>query len=163
MRPSPSQRSCKHSPQSVFCSLSQVFLMYRLLIIEFVATTASDNRAENAIARKDKKSLPIPFCCWRYRPTKAYFMYTIKWAVMQYVIIRPAVSLAGIITNALGLYCESGGYNPHFAYLYLTAVDFVSITSVGCRASYQWIENLTVHSVSLFTVYSYFIPSHDKS
>jgi Organic solute transporter Ostalpha len=50
---------------------------------------------------------------------------------MQYVIIRPAVSVVGIITNALGVYCESGGYNPHFAYVYLTGVDFISITSVG--------------------------------
>lgn len=101
---------------------------FMLLIIEFVATTASGNSAENAIARKDKKALPIPLCCWRYRPTKAYFMFTIKWAVMQYVLIRPAVSIAGIITNALGLYCESGGYSPHFAYAYLEAVDFISIT-----------------------------------
>lgn len=101
---------------------------FMLLIIEFVATTASGNSAENAIARKDKKKLPIPLCCWRYRPTKAYFMYTIKWAVLQYVVIRPAVSIAGIITNALGLYCESGGYSPHFAYAYLEAVDFISIT-----------------------------------
>jgi len=101
---------------------------FMLLIIEFVATTASDNKAENAIARKDKKKLPIPLCCWRYRPTKAYFMYTIKWAVLQYVVIRPAVSIVGIITNALGIYCESGGFNPHFAYAYLEGVDFISIT-----------------------------------
>jgi len=101
---------------------------FMLLIIQFVATTASGNSAENAIARKDKKKLPLPLCCWRYRPTKAYFMYTIKWSVMQYVLIRPAVSIAGIITNAFGLYCESGGYSPHFAYAYLEAVDFISIT-----------------------------------
>lgn len=101
---------------------------FMLLIIEFVATTASGDKVENAIARKDKKSLPLPLCFWRYRPTKPYFMYTIKWSVMQYVIIRPAVSIAGIITNALGLYCESGGYSFHFAYGYLEAVDAISIT-----------------------------------
>ena len=67
----------------------------RLLIVEFVATTASEDKVENAIARKDKKSLPPPLCCWRYRPTKAYFMYTIKWSVMQYVLLRPGVSIAG--------------------------------------------------------------------
>jgi len=55
-------------------------------------------------------------------------MYTIKWSVMQYVIVRPLVSIAGIITNALGLYCESGGINFHFSYVYLSIVDFISIT-----------------------------------
>lgn len=51
---------------------------FLLLLVEFVAGTASENKAENAIARKDKRPLPLPFCCWRYRPTKAYFMHTVK-------------------------------------------------------------------------------------
>jgi len=101
---------------------------FLLLLIEYVAATASGHKAESAIARKDKTALPIPFCCWRYRPTKAYFMYTVKWAVLQYVIIRPAVSLAGIICEKLGVLCQSGGYNVHYAKVYLEAIDFVSIS-----------------------------------
>ena len=51
---------------------------FLLLIIEYVADTTVDSKAENAVARKDKRPLPFPFCFWRYRPTKPYFMYTIK-------------------------------------------------------------------------------------
>ena len=57
------------------------------MLIEYVAATAADHDVKNAIARKDKKSMPIPvrrphpqrsepsdvysqFCCLRYRPTK---------------------------------------------------------------------------------------------
>ncbi|KAG9076527.1 hypothetical protein FS749_011701 [Ceratobasidium sp. UAMH 11750] len=76
---------------------------FLLLIIQYVANTSSGKTAEGALERKDKKKLPLPFCCWRYRPTKAYFMYTIKWSVLQYVIIRPAVSITGIICEALGV------------------------------------------------------------
>ncbi|KAJ6550841.1 DUF300-domain-containing protein [Mycena vulgaris] len=101
---------------------------FLLLIIEYVAATAVGHDAESAMARKDKRPLPMPFCCWRYRPTKAYFMYTVKWSVLQYVIVRPAVSIAGIICERFGILCESQGYNPHFASVYLSAVDFVSIT-----------------------------------
>ncbi|KAJ7127945.1 organic solute transporter Ostalpha-domain-containing protein [Mycena epipterygia] len=101
---------------------------FLLLIIEYVAATAIGHNAENAIARKDKRPLPTPFCCWRYRPTKAYFMYTVKWSVLQYVIVRPAVSVAGIVCQKLGILCDSEGFNPHFASVYLSAVDFVSIT-----------------------------------
>jgi len=104
---------------------------FLLLLIEYVAATAAGHSAENAIQRKDKRQLPLPFCCWRYRPTKAYFMYTVKWAVLQYVIIRPAVSITGIICEAYGVLCESGGFglnSIHFANLYLQAIDFVSIT-----------------------------------
>ena len=49
-----------------------------LLLIEYVASTAAGHDVDNAMIRKEKSSLPLPFCCWRYRPTKAYFMYTVK-------------------------------------------------------------------------------------
>ncbi|KAJ7753659.1 organic solute transporter Ostalpha-domain-containing protein [Mycena maculata] len=101
---------------------------FLLLIVEYVADTAAGHSAESAMARKDKRPLPIPFCCWRYRPTKAYFMYTVKWAVMQYVIVRPAISIAGIVCEAYGVLCPSESYNPRFASVYLSAADFVSIT-----------------------------------
>ncbi|KAG8746558.1 hypothetical protein FRC12_014250 [Ceratobasidium sp. 428] len=100
---------------------------FLLLIIQYVANTSSGKTAEGALERKDKKKLPLPFCCWRYRPTKAYFMYTIKWSVLQYVIIRPAVSIAGIICEALGVLCQSSWSYKHPG-VYLSSVDFVSIS-----------------------------------
>jgi len=101
---------------------------FLLLLIEFVAATASDHNVDNAIARKDKHKLPIPFCCWRYRPTKAYFMYTLKWSVLQYVIIRPTLSIVGIICQAKGVLCESGPWSFKTANAYIEVIDGVSIT-----------------------------------
>ncbi|KAL4064689.1 organic solute transporter Ostalpha-domain-containing protein [Scleroderma yunnanense] len=103
-------------------------VLSRLLLVEFVANTATDHDALKAIERKDKRSLPIPFCCWRYRPTKAYFMYTVKWSVLQYVIIRPACSIAGIICEAYNVLCEAAGFNIQYANVYLEAIDFISIS-----------------------------------
>lgn len=101
---------------------------FMMLLIEYVATTAAGHAAENAIARKDKTPLPFPFCFWRYRPTKAYFMYTIKWSVLQYVVVRPGVSIAGIVCEYYGVLCPSGPYSIYYAEVYLEAIDFVSIT-----------------------------------
>ncbi|KAJ7100568.1 DUF300-domain-containing protein [Mycena crocata] len=101
---------------------------FLLLIIEYVASTAAGHNPESALVRKDKRPLPTPFCCWRYRPTKAYFMYTVKWSVLQYVIVRPAASITGIVCQRLGILCESEGYNPHFASVYISVAVFISIT-----------------------------------
>ncbi|KAJ7084432.1 DUF300-domain-containing protein [Mycena belliarum] len=101
---------------------------FLLLLIEYVADSATGHSAENAIARKDKRRLLFPFCFLRYRPTKGYFMYTVKWAVLQYVIFRPAVSIAGIICQAFNVLCESEGFDVKYANVYLEAVDFVSIS-----------------------------------
>ncbi|KAG7439476.1 DUF300-domain-containing protein [Guyanagaster necrorhizus] len=99
-----------------------------LLLIEYVAATASAHSAENAIARKDKSKLPIPFCYWRYRPTKPYFMYTVKWSVLQYVIIRPLCSIVGIVCEKYNVLCESEGFDFHYANAYMEIVDFFSIS-----------------------------------
>ncbi|KAG2357983.1 organic solute transporter Ostalpha-domain-containing protein [Suillus spraguei] len=101
---------------------------FLLLLIQFVAATAAGGDATRAIERKNKRPLPIPFCCWRYRPTKPYFMYTLKWSVLQYVIFRPAVSIAGIVCQVYNVLCESGPYSIYFANVYLEAVDFASIS-----------------------------------
>jgi len=69
---------------------------FLMLLIQFVASTASSQTAESALERKDKTRLPIPLCCWRFRPTKPYFMYTLKWSVLQYTIVRPGTSLSSI-------------------------------------------------------------------
>jgi hypothetical protein len=101
---------------------------FLLLLIEYVASTASSHSAENAMSRKDKKAMPFPFCMWRYRPTKPYFMYTIKWSVLQYVIIRPAASVVAIICEHYHILCESQSFNFHYAAVYIEIVDFISIS-----------------------------------
>ncbi|KAH9817159.1 hypothetical protein DFH28DRAFT_890191, partial [Melampsora americana] len=44
--------------------------------------------------------LSFLFCCWYFRPSKPYFLVAVKWSVMQYVILRPIISLVLIITNS---------------------------------------------------------------
>ncbi|KAF7305370.1 hypothetical protein HMN09_00789200 [Mycena chlorophos] len=101
---------------------------FLLLIIEYVSATSTDHTTSGAMARKDKRPLPIPFCFWRYRPTKAYFMYTVKWSVLQYIIFRPLISIIGIICQYYNVLCDTQSYDPRFASVYLSAIDFITIT-----------------------------------
>ncbi|KAF6754667.1 organic solute transporter Ostalpha-domain-containing protein, partial [Ephemerocybe angulata] len=101
---------------------------FLMLLIEYVAATATGNSADKAIERKDKRPLPLPFCCWRYRPTKAYFMYTVKWSVMQYIIVRPAASVAGIVCEHYHVLCHTEGYSLKYASVYIESINFVSIS-----------------------------------
>ncbi|KDN49606.1 DUF300-domain-containing protein, partial [Tilletiaria anomala UBC 951] len=78
-------------------------------------------------AKKDKKKLPMPLCCLRYRPSKAYFLFFLKWSVVQYVIIRPVLSITGIVLEYYHLLCNSS-LSPMYGHVYLLAIDFVSIS-----------------------------------
>ncbi|PPQ71311.1 hypothetical protein CVT24_012037 [Panaeolus cyanescens] len=163
---------------------------FLLLIIEYVAETASGHSAEKAIERKDKMPLPIPFCCWRYRPTKAYFMYTVKvgkpisvfiapsfifrypnqWSVLQYVIIRPAASIAGIICEKYEVLCHSDGYTWRHAAVYIEVVNFISISIAlyGLLVFYGLMHHelvgrrpmakfLSIKLIVMFTFYQLFV------
>ncbi|KAL1748427.1 organic solute transporter Ostalpha-domain-containing protein [Schizophyllum fasciatum] len=143
---------------------------FMLLIIEYVAATASGHDAQNAIARKDKSKLPIPFCCWRYRPTKAYFMYTVKWSVLQYVILRPLVSIVGIVCEKYKVLCETKGFDFRYANVYLEIVDFVSIsvalygllvfyglTKEELKSRRPLAKFLTIKLIVMFTFYQSFV------
>lgn len=74
-------------------------------------------------------------------------MYTLKWSVLQYAAVRPrkrvfsmtefipepdvrlVISIAGIVCEAFNVLCTQT-YSVHYAEVYLTAVDFVSIRRV---------------------------------
>lgn len=47
--------------------------------------------------------------------------------MLQYSFIRPAISIAGIITNYFGVLCPTA-YSIYFAEVYLDSIDFVSIS-----------------------------------
>ncbi|KAN0107462.1 DUF300 domain containing protein [Russula decolorans] len=108
----------------IYYSLIQIGALhpfaFLLLLIEYVASTSIGHSTEGALARKGKRPLPAPFCCWRFRPT--------KWSVMQYVVVRPALSIAGIICQSFNVLCDSSSYNVHFASLYLDTIDFISVS-----------------------------------
>jgi len=44
------------------------------------------------------------------------------------VIIRPAASIAGIVCQFYGVLCPSLAWSPYYAQIYISAVDFVSIS-----------------------------------
>ena len=98
---------------------------FLLLLLQFIGESNTEQRA--ILMEKEKHKIPFPFCFIRYRPSKPYFLHALKWSVLQYSFLRPAISIAGIITDYYGVLCPSG-YSIYYAEVYLDAIDFVSIS-----------------------------------
>ena len=47
-----------------------------MLLIQYVSSSPAE--VKMIFARKSKKNMLFPFCCWRYRPGKPHFMHTLK-------------------------------------------------------------------------------------
>ncbi|ORX35039.1 organic solute transporter Ostalpha-domain-containing protein [Kockovaella imperatae] len=100
---------------------------FLLLLMELVALRTSGNDIKDILQEKDKRKLPFPFNFLRFRASKPYFMHVLTFSVLQYVVIRPAITIAGIICLYYNVLC-TGHYSVHFAAVYLDAIDFASIS-----------------------------------
>jgi len=47
-----------------------------------------------------------------------YFLQMMKWGVLQYCVIRPLTTLAAVILDYLGLYCEES-WSPGWGHIYV--------------------------------------------
>ena len=50
-----------------------------------------------------------------------------QWSVMQYVIVRPLITIVAIVCQAMQILCESAGFDFHYANPYLDIFDAVSV------------------------------------
>ncbi|CCO33803.1 Transmembrane protein 184 homolog DDB_G0276041 [Rhizoctonia solani AG-1 IB] len=114
--------------------LSLIYVVYEVfalaaflyLMIQYVSNAAATDSIEEALVKKDKARLPAPWCCFRYRPTKSYFMHMVKWLVLQFIIIRPVVTVISIILHGLDMLCPSK-MSPSHPNLWLTIFDILSM------------------------------------
>lgn len=56
-----------------------------------------------------------------------YFLQMMKWGVLQYCIVRPTTTLAAVILNYIGWYCESS-WSPIWGYVYIEIVITISVS-----------------------------------
>ncbi|KIJ52814.1 hypothetical protein M422DRAFT_242741, partial [Sphaerobolus stellatus SS14] len=122
---------------------------FLLLLIQYVAATASGSKAENVLLRKDKQPLPFPFCFWRFRPTKPSIHPKTGFVCLVLCVI-------GIITQALGVLCVQI-YSPHFAEVYIVAIDFVSIRRTELVGRRPLAKFLCIKGIVMLTFYQEFV------
>ncbi|KAF9652079.1 DUF300-domain-containing protein [Thelephora ganbajun] len=87
---------------------------------------------ENDRQRKRKGQKPqkwiFPLGFVKSRPVDGlYFLQLMKWAVLQYCVVRPATTFAAVILNYMGLYCEAS-LSPRWGHIYIVAIVSLSVT-----------------------------------
>jgi len=140
---------------------------FLFLLVQYIGNAPASQRA--ILANAPKRSVPFPFCCWRYRPSKPYFLHAIKWLVLQYCIFRPLITIVGIICEANHVLCATE-YSIYFAQVYLEAIDFVvfslalyglmifyTVTKVHLKGQSPLAKFLTIKGIVFFTFYQGFV------
>ncbi|GAA6058754.1 hypothetical protein JCM10212_001870 [Sporobolomyces blumeae] len=118
-------RSYTYYSVAVTAYESLVLAAFLMLLLNYIGESSDEQK--EILKEKEKRKIPFPFCCVRFRPSKPYFLHALKWSVLQYSLIRPAISIIEIICQAYDVLCPTQ-YSVYFAEVYLDAADFVSIT-----------------------------------
>ncbi|KAI5899741.1 DUF300-domain-containing protein [Schizophyllum commune H4-8] len=70
--------------------------------------------------------LPLGWVKWK--PADGlYFLQLMKWGVLQYCVVRPLCTLAAVILDYAGLYCEAS-WGLGWGHIYLTIIISISVT-----------------------------------
>jgi len=99
---------------------STVLTSFFYLMLNYLSHDPDEQRAiflKNGLSREhDREALrkgeapskwmfPLGFVKWKPRDG-LLFLQIMKWGVLQYCVIRPTTTLAAVILNYMGLYCE---------------------------------------------------------
>ncbi|KAF9564817.1 DUF300-domain-containing protein [Agrocybe pediades] len=74
----------------------------------------------------DRWMFPLGFIKWKPKDG-LYFLQLMKWGVLQYCVIRPTTTLAAVILDYMGLYCEDS-WGLGWGHIYITIVMSISVT-----------------------------------
>lgn len=104
-------------------------------------------REKDVLSRGKRHAALFPLCCFHFYTDSWWFLETVKWLVLQYVVIEPVTAVVGAVTEATGHLCEES-YSFQFAHVYLTIVQFSSVT----LATYMLIQFYVVirHDIQSF-------------
>ena len=101
-----------------------VIASFFILLVNYVG-----DRPEEALqSKRDKpRTFPLPFCCLTMHPENYHFLQFLKYGIMQYVVLKPLITLIGIFLFANALYCPEN-YAFSNGHIYLSFINFVSVS-----------------------------------
>ncbi|KAH8996304.1 organic solute transporter Ostalpha-domain-containing protein [Lactarius akahatsu] len=84
--------------------------------------------AELRRRRQPRKKWVFPLGFVRWKPQDGlFFLQLMKWGVLQYCVVRPTTTLAAVILNHIGLYCEQS-WSPVWGHVWITTLISISVT-----------------------------------
>ncbi|WVO13048.1 hypothetical protein L204_100657 [Cryptococcus depauperatus] len=148
---------------------------FLILLKELVLMQTGGSEIGLFLKDKEKRKFPLPFCCWRFNASKPYFWHALILSVMQFVVLRPLISIIGMICEYYRVLCP-GVFSPHYATVYLEATNFVSISIalyglivfyVLCKKNLEGMKPLNkflaIKLIVFFAVYQNFLFSALKT
>ncbi|KAI7820123.1 organic solute transporter Ostalpha-domain-containing protein [Gamsiella multidivaricata] len=128
----------------------EAFVIYSFFIL-LLTYLGEDNEAQRSkITGSDRRRLLYPLNCFYYNPLNENFLHYMKYGILQYVAVKPLCTLAAVVLEYYGLYCETT-YDFHFGMVYITIINFISVSiALYCLVLFYQTINVEIQEYSPF-------------
>lgn len=98
----------------------------KLVLLKVGLSRDADRVARQKGEAMKRWAFPLKFIKWK--PSDGlYFLQLMKWGILQYCVVRPITTLAAVILDYNGLYCESS-WGPGWGHVYIVVIISLSVT-----------------------------------
>ncbi|TBU60568.1 organic solute transporter Ostalpha-domain-containing protein [Dichomitus squalens] len=123
------------------CYESTVLTAFFYLLLLYISPDVNVQKEvfrKNGLSRQNDKErgrrgepvqkwvMPLGFVHWKPEDG-LYFLQLMKWGVLQYCVVRPGTTLAAVILDYVGLYCEDS-WSLGWGHIWITIVVSLSVT-----------------------------------
>lgn len=98
---------------------------FYMLLLQYIGDSTSGQK--KAMLEKRGLKWTFPFNCFVMNPAGRRTFVLLKWGILQYVIVKPALTIVTIITHANGVFCPDS-MRPKYAHMWVSIVGFISVS-----------------------------------
>ncbi|KAF8923336.1 hypothetical protein BGZ58_003069, partial [Dissophora ornata] len=105
----------------------EAFVIYSFFVLLLTYLGDDNKTRQSRITGSEHQKLMFPLNCYYYNPHSELFLHKMKYGVLQYVVVNPITTVASVILQYKGLYCDTS-YNFAFGKVYITIINFISVS-----------------------------------
>ncbi|KAF8933870.1 hypothetical protein BGZ52_006531 [Haplosporangium bisporale] len=109
------------------CYEAFVIYSFFVLLLTYLGENTEERKNKITGQGQERRKLVFPLNCFYYDPSSDNFLHYMKYGILQYVVVKPLMTIAAVVLEYKGLYCEYI-YAVNYGKLYITIINFVSVT-----------------------------------
>uniref|UniRef100_A0A6B2L8T7 Transmembrane protein 184C n=1 Tax=Arcella intermedia TaxID=1963864 RepID=A0A6B2L8T7_9EUKA len=112
----------------IFRDCYEAYVMYQFFCLLTVYIEGDDNSGKlfEMLEKKDEIHYPYPLCFLRPFKPSPWFLLVSKQFILQYVVVKPFISIIAAVLESLDLYNE-GNFLPWYGFVYCTTLNLTSV------------------------------------
>ncbi|KAI9357238.1 organic solute transporter Ostalpha-domain-containing protein [Zopfochytrium polystomum] len=109
------------------CYEAFVIFGFFVLLQQYLGDTFAEQHRFMQTLDRQRMTYPFPLNCFTFNPRGQAFLINTKTAILQYVAVRPAMTVLSYVLASAGALCPKS-MSPMYGQFWITSINFVSVS-----------------------------------